>query len=439
MCGRCSAVGEVRPRQRGRTHITIRQHLQVALLIGLAWCSAAACAQTLDVMHWWTSASERQAANQLAAALSAQGVVWQDAAVPGGGGVAAVKVLKSRVIAGDPPAAAQVIGKTLTDWADLGLVLPLDGVAQRGRWRQVMFPAVLQVVTHRDHLIAAPLGIHRINSLLYQRRLFDRLGLAPPQTWRDLEAAATRLRSLGIRPLAWSDEAWQVATVFEALLLSEVGPALYRELVQARRPQAWLDSGVERALERLRWLRGLNGNESRQELGWVDGVRQLQAQRAGMLLNGDWARGELMALGEVAGEGYDCVVVPGTAGMHLYSIDTLAMLVGRQAREAAQEKAAEVFTGLPAQRAYNRVKGAVPVRSDIDPGQLDACARDSWATFADRSAERVPSLAHRMAADESTKDAIAEVVQRFVLNPAARPLDTQRRLVAVVRAMQGER
>ena len=61
------------------------------------------------------------------------------------------------------------------------------------------------------------------------------------------------------------------------------------------------------------------------------------------------------------------------------------------------------------------------------------------ATFADRNAERVPSLAHRMAADESTKDAIAEIVQRYVLNPATTPRDTQRRLAAVLRAMQGER
>lgn len=402
-------------------------------------CAVPAPAQTLDVVHWWTSASESQAADQLVTALAAQGVTWQDAAVEGGGGVAAVKVLKSRVLGGTPPSAAQVIGRTLTDWADLGLVLPLDAVAQRGRWRQVMFPTVLQVVTHRSHLIAAPLGIHRINSLLYQRRVFDRLGLAAPRTWDDIEAAATRLRIAGLRPLAWSDEAWQVATVFEAVLLAETGPTLYRELVQARQPQAWLDLRVGRALDRLRWLRGLNGREKRQELGWVDGVRQLHEQRAGMLLNGDWARGELLALAGGSDEGFGCMVVPGTAGTHLYSIDTLAMLVGHTSRAAVQEKAADVLTSAATQRAYNRPKGAVPVRSDIDPATLDACGRDSWSTFADRQAERVPSLAHRMAAGEATKDAIADIVQRFVLNPDAPTAETQRRLSGVVKAMLNER
>lgn len=443
--GRCRRAAVVQGAAPGLRNITFRQHLQAALrrgllvaaLVAAPGLSAQALAQTLDVMHWWTSASERQAADQLVAALAAQGLRWQDAAVEGGAGVAAVKVLKSRVLGGTPPAAAQVIGRTLTDWADLGLVLPLDAVAQRGRWRQVMFPTVLQVVSHRQHLIAAPLGIHRINSLLYQRRLFERLGIGVPRTWDELETAAAKLRAAGVRPLAWSDEGWQVATVFESLLLAEAGPALYRELVQARQPQAWLDPRVAQALERLRWLRALNGPAPRQELNWIDGVRQLNEQRAGLLLNGDWARGELLSMNDGADDSFGCVAVPGTAGTHLYSLDTLAMLVGRENRAVVQEKAADVLTSPATQRAYNRLKGAVPVRSDIDPTGLDACGRESWTTFADPRTERVPSLAHRMAADEATKDAIADVVVRYLLNPATSARDAQRRLAGVVKAMQG--
>ena len=400
----------------------------------LALCGAVD-AQTVDVMHWWTSTSERAAADQLAAALSAQGLIWQDAAVPGGGGVAAVKVLKSRMISGEAPAAAQVIGKTLTDWADLGLVLPLDAVAQRGRWSQTLFPTVLQVVSHDEHVIAAPLGVHRINSLLYQRKLFVRLGLSEPRSWADIEAAATKLRAAGIRPVAWSDEPWQVATVFEAVLLAEAGAPLYRELVMARQPQLWDDVRVERALARLRWLRGLNGVEAKREVAWTDNARALLNQQAGMLLNGDWVKGELIAWGARADEDFGCLPVPSTQGVHLFSIDTLAMLVGTKSRATEQERAAEIVTSAATQRAYNRIKGSVPVRQDIDTTGMDSCARDSWATFADRRAERVPSLAHRMAADEATKDAITDAVQRFLMNPLMSPAEARVRLAAVVRSV----
>lgn len=392
----------------------------------------------LDVLHWWTSASERRAADQLSTHLAQAGVQWKDAAIPGGGGMAAVKVLKSRVLMGDPPDVAQLIGTTLTDWADIGLVLPLNAVAQRQRWHQVLFPTVLELVSYKGDVMAAPLGIHRINTLLYNRRLFTRLGLTPPRSWGQLEVVARKLQTQGLRPLAWSDEPWQMATVFETLLLGEAGPALYRELIVQRKGSAWMDPRVERALQRLRWLRTLAGDNP-QEKAWTDGARELMNASTGMMIMGDWAKGELMAWGASPARDFGCVAVPGTEGMHLYSVDTLAMLVSTRPREATQEKMAEVVVGPAAQLAYNRIKGAVPVRRDVDVSSLDACARDSWETFAAARSARLPSLAHRMAADEAIKDAVAQTLWRFLTDARMEPQEAQRRLAAVIRAPGAER
>jgi glucose/mannose transport system substrate-binding protein len=392
----------------------------------------------LDVLHWWTSASERRAADQLSAHLATAGVQWKDAAIPGGGGMAAVKVLKSRVLLGDPPDVAQLIGTTLTDWADIGLVMPLNAVAQRQRWPQVLFPTVLDLITYKGDVIAAPLGIQRINTLLYNRKVFNKLGLMPPRTWAEFEIIARKLQAQGVRPLAWSDEPWQIATVFETLLLGDAGPALYRELIVQRKSSAWMDPRVERALQRLRWLRTL-ASDMPVERAWTESARELLADNAGMMIMGDWAKGELMAWGASPSRDFGCVVVPGTESMHLYSIDTLAMLVSARPREAAQEKMAEVVTGIPAQMAYNRIKGAVPVRRDIDVTQLDGCARDSWETFAAPRSARVPSLAHRMAADEAIKDAVAQTLWRYLTDTRMEPQEAQRRLAAVIRAPSAER
>eukprot|EP01030_Chromulinospumella_sphaerica_P005487 gene5486-5364_t len=324
-------------------------------------------------MHWWTSASERSAANALAQAFNSHGLQWQDAAVEGGGGGAAVKVLKSRVLSGSPPAAAQIIGTMLTDWADMGLVLPLTRVAAQEAWKQQIFPEVLHLVTHKHQPIAVPLGIHRINSVLYQRTIFDKLEMPPPRDWAALEGVARRLRNAGITPIAWSDENWQVATVFEAVLLSYAGPELYERLVRARHPEAWLDRRVESALNRLRWLRDLNGPMQRQESNWIDNVKAFHAGRFGILMNGDWVRGELLALTGSSDSSSYCAPMPGTEGMHLYSIDTLSMLKGSMSKQSEQEKAAALLTSVTLQRSYNRVKGSVPVLKDIDPNNPEGC------------------------------------------------------------------
>jgi glucose/mannose transport system substrate-binding protein len=428
------------PEARGTAHeqflrnITFRHGLTA---VCLALVAPLGGAQTLDVMHWWTSASERAAANQLVQTLQQQGVRWQDAAVEGGGGGAAVKVLKSRVLSGSPPAAAQLIGKMLTDWADLGLVLPLNRVAEQGAWQQQFFPEVLSLVTHQGQRIAVPLGIHRINVVLYQRRLFERLRLTPPRDWSGLERVAQRLKQAGVTPLAWSDEPWQVATVFESVLLSHAGPDLYTRLVRAQEPEAWKDPKVEAALNRLRWLRELNGPMPRKEVGWIQSVEAFDQGKVGMLINGDWAQGELRQLTPMQ-PSFLCAPIPGTDGMHLYSIDTLTMLKGTQDKTPVQEKAAGLLGSAAVQRPYNQVKGSVPVRKDIDPQQLDECQRQSWQTFANPQAYRVPSLAHRMAASEATKEAIAGIVQSFVLRPGMTPAEAQRQLVSVVRAMLKE-
>ena len=404
----------------------------------IAQAQAQGATVPVDVLHWWTSASERKAADQLSSHLAQAGVQWKDAAIPGGGGMAAVKVLKSRVLLGDPPDVAQLIGTTLTDWADIGLVLPLNAVAQRQRWSQSLFPTVMDLVTYKGDIIAAPLGLHRINTLLYNRKVFARIGMPAPRTWAEFESAARKLHALGIKPLAWSDEPWQIATVFETVLLGDAGPALYRELIAQRKSSAWMDARVERALVRLRWLRSIAG-DTPQERVWTDGARELMNDTTAMMIMGDWAKGELMAWGASPARDFGCTVVPGTDNMHLYSIDTLAMLVSARQREATQEKMAEVVAGIPAQMAYNRIKGSVPVRRDIDATALDGCARDSWETFANVRNARVPSLAHRMAADEVIKDAVAQTLWRFLTDPRMEPQEAQRRLAYVIRAPSAER
>ena len=400
--------------------------------MSIACPSTSAQAQPLDVLHWWTSDSERAAADRLVQQLAGQGVEWHDEAIPGGGGGAAIKVLTGRVLAGEAPDVAQVIGRTLTEWAGLGLVLPLDDVAQRGHWRQAMFPVVLQTVSRGGRIMAAPLGVHRINTLLYNHHVWEQLRLAPPRTWHDVETAARVMRAHGVTPLAWSDEPWQIATVFETVLLSEGGPELYARLASTTGWAAWQDARVVAALERLRWLRDLD-DEPTTEQPWTASARRLQSGAAGMLIMGDWARGELAAWGERPGLDFDGVPSLQTAGMHRYRIDPLAMLAGHEAHRPDQERMAEILAQPATQMAYNQAKGSVPVRTDIDPMQLDVCARDSWLTLARPGSALLPSIAHRMAAVESVREAMGDVLHRFIKTRTLTPQRAQAQLLAIVR------
>jgi hypothetical protein len=84
--------------------------------------SLSAQAGEVEVLHWWTSGGEAKAAQGLKASLQAKGHTWKDFAVAGGGGDSAMTVLKSRVVSGNAPAAAQIKGPSIQEWAREGVL-----------------------------------------------------------------------------------------------------------------------------------------------------------------------------------------------------------------------------------------------------------------------------------------------------------------------------
>lgn len=98
-----------------KTHRGVRAVALSTVFVGGLAAFAAAAQPNAEVLHWWTSGGEAKAAAALKADFEANGGKWNDMAVAGGGGDAAMTVLRSRVLAGDPPAAAQIKGPNIQD------------------------------------------------------------------------------------------------------------------------------------------------------------------------------------------------------------------------------------------------------------------------------------------------------------------------------------
>lgn len=388
----------------------------------------------LQVLHWWTSAGERKAVGVLINKLAEQNIQWRDFAIPGGAGIGAGKVLKSMVLAGHAPEVTQLNGVIFGEWADLGLLLELDTVATQGNWQKLLFPTAWSLLNNHGHVVAAPLGIHRINNLYYNIGIFNRLGLRPPRTWDEFEQVAAKLKQAGITPLAQSSESWQVATLFETLVLAESGPAYYRELFVDLSPRAFADARLLHALKRLRNLKQVMPQPVR-ERPWTEVAHQLADGDAAMFIMGDWAKGDFNAWGLSADQQFGCAAVPGTADYHLYSIDTLAMFADDYSHQPAQEVLAQIAMSPAVQSDYNKFKGAIPVWRSPDISKMDSCSLNSWRTFSKGAAFQAPSLVHRMATDETTKDAIVAELRRFFVDDQIPEAEVQRRLASIARAL----
>jgi len=415
----------------------LRSQVLRVLLGGLlsVYMTSASPAESLRVLNWWSSTSEHAAVNVIAARLARENIDWQEVLIPNGSGVAAMIVLKSRVIAGEAPEVAQLNGPIIGDWADLGLLQNLDTVAENGKWDKLLLPSIYSWIRPHGHVVVAPLGIHRVNTVLYNTKIFDRFKLTPPQNWDELVHIATLLQQAGIPALAQSSEPWQVSTLFESLILAESGAQFYRDIFVNKDPRAYADPRFAQALQRLRTLKKWMAKPIREQ-NWTDVARQFADGRAAMMVMGDWAKGELNAWGLVTDTDFGCAAVPGTGNYHLFDIDTLAMFVSDNSHLAAQLKLAQLAESPGVQNDYNQIKGSIPVLRNPDFSRMDSCALASWKIFSRGASVQVPSFSHRMATDETSRETIINELHSFFIDDEISVEETQRRFVLMANILQ---
>ena len=103
---------------------------QLAAAVAMVVTAAAVQAGEVEVLHWWTSGGEAKSVGELKKIMQGKGHTWKDFAVAGGGGDNAMTVLKSRVVSGNAPAAAQIKGPAIQEWASEGVLANLDVTAK---------------------------------------------------------------------------------------------------------------------------------------------------------------------------------------------------------------------------------------------------------------------------------------------------------------------
>ena len=143
------------------TPVTTISNLSAAVLLVLA--TATAQAAEVEVLHYWTSGGEAKSVAELKKIMQAKGHVWKDFAVAGGGGDAAATVLKSRVVSGNPPAAAQIKGPAIQEWAGEGVLANLDATAKAEQWDTLLPKVVADGMKYKGSYVAVPVNVHRVN------------------------------------------------------------------------------------------------------------------------------------------------------------------------------------------------------------------------------------------------------------------------------------
>lgn len=384
-----------------------------ATMTAVAALSAAtfAQAQEVEVLHWWTSGGEAAALDVLRGNLADEGIGWQDMPVAGGGGTQAMTVLRARVTAGNAPTAVQMLGFDITDWAAEGALANLNDVAAANNWDELVPEALQAFSTYEGQWVAAPVNVHSTNWVWANAGIMEELGIEQPETWDEFVAALQTAQDAGYVALAHGGQAWQEATIFDAVAMATGGIDFYRSAFIDLDEEALGSDTMLEVFDRMATLRGfVDDNFSGRD--WNLATAMVINGEAAFQLMGDWAKGEFLNAGQTPGEDFLCYRFPGTQDQVIFNSDQFAMFDQGGEVSAEQAALATAILSPEFQIAFNAVKGSVPARTDLDASGLDACGQQGYAEFqaASASGNLVGSFAHGHANVAAIKNAMYDVI-----------------------------
>lgn len=412
----------------------MRKDLMLLAMLSIGGLASPTGAQekSVEVVHWWTSGGEAAALKVLKDEVGKHGYGWKDSPIAGGGGDQERIVLRARVTAGNPPDAVQLLGATITGYANEGLLGNIDAVAQKEGWAQVVPLPLQKFAKHKGHWVAAPVNVHRTNWIWANKAIFDELKLTPPATFDDLVALADTIRQAGYIPLAHGGQPWQDATLFDNAVMSAGGPKFYKQALIDLDPKALRSKTMEKAFEQMQKLRTLVDPHFAGR-DWNLATAMVIHKKAAMQIMGDWAKGEFVKAGKKPNVDYLCFQYPGTAGTFIFLSDQFASFKVKAQQRPGQMALARSIMDRDVQEKFSLLKGSIPARTDVPMDKFDDCGKQSMVdlTQAMRSGTLLGSFAYGHAMPEATKEVVKHVVSQF-FNSDQSPAQATRQLASAV-------
>lgn len=389
---------------------------KLATAVALVVAGTAALAGEVEVLHWWTSGGEAKSVGELKKIMQSKGHTWKDFAVAGGGGDNAMTVLKSRVVSGNPPAAAQIKGPGIQEWAAEGVLANLDSVAAAEKWDSLLPKVVADVMKYKGNYVAAPVNVHRVNWMWANEAVLKKAGVkGVPKTWPEFFAAADKVKKIGLIPVAHGGQNWQDFTTFEDVVLGVGGAKFYSDALVKLDQKALTSDTMKKSLETFRKIKSYTDPASPGR-DWNLATAMVIQEKAAFQFMGDWAKGEFTAAGKVPGKDYICAAAPGTDKAYTFNVDSFAMFKLKDpTAQKAQADLAAAIMGTEFQEIFNLNKGSIPVRLGMDMAKFDDCAKASAKDFVDTAKINglLPSIAHGMAVRPAAEGAIKDAVSQF--------------------------
>ena len=188
-------------------------------------------------------------------------------------------------------------GGGLKSYVDAGQVDDLtDFFSQNAAVKDKLFPASFGAATVNGKIYAMPAETVQPIVLFYNKELFDKVGVTPPQSWGDIMALVPKFNAQKIAPFSLGGQSrWTNMMWLEFLLDRQAGSEVFQNVFDGK-ANAWSDPSVLDMLTKVQDLVKANG--------FIKGFSSITADsnadqallytgKAAMMLHGTWTYGSM--------------------------------------------------------------------------------------------------------------------------------------------------
>jgi raffinose/stachyose/melibiose transport system substrate-binding protein len=192
-------------------------------------------------------------------------------------------------------------GGGLKSYVDANQVEDLtDFFGQNAALKSSIFPAAFGAATVSGKIYAMPVETTTPIVLFYNKRMFEKIGAQPPQSWGDIMDLVPKFNDKGIAPFSLGGQSRWTNMMWLEFLFDRIGGSEVFQNIYDGKANAWSDPAAIQALTEMQKLIKANG--------FIKGFSSITADsnadqallftgKAAMMLHGAWTYGNMKTSG----------------------------------------------------------------------------------------------------------------------------------------------
>lgn len=190
-------------------------------------------------------------------------------------------------------------GGVLKSYVDSGYVMDLTKeINSDPKWKGKYSEAIMQGVTFNNKIYGVPINKVQPVVFYYNKQIFNKYDLKPPETWSDLLTLVKKLKSHDVIPIALGGKQSWTLLMFHEYLVDRIGGSDVFTSILNGKEKAWSNPAVIKANKKIQKLVSMGAfEEGFISVGYSNGTANalLYTGKAAMTLMGTWGFSDILS------------------------------------------------------------------------------------------------------------------------------------------------